>query len=268
MLEDTDMNNIGYWLQKYSYWALIAVNILVFVGFYIAVGSGVPDITVAGYLALDSAPEVWLNRPYTFLTYMFTQWGMMHIAFNMLWLWGFCSLAQRMGISSVRCISAYFAGGICGAVFYVAGSATGFYGGLLAGASSAILGVLGMTAVLAPPHVKVNLMGLGFVSIKVLAAILTAVFMLFPWADGSAGTCVAHLGGVVGGVLAGMYFRGVFRKLLLRHTIHPGKTGNDEEELDQLLRKVQDGGYNSLSSDQQHRLIQLSSSLHNTRKNQ
>src|SRR5690606_36823804 len=71
----------------------IGINILVFLGIGICslVGAlGFSNGSLAGYvlqwLQLPAEASAWLYRPWTLVTYMFTQQGFFHVLFNMLWL--------------------------------------------------------------------------------------------------------------------------------------------------------------------------------------
>lgn len=78
---------------------------------------GVP-FSLTPYLELPSDPMLLLYRPYTVFTYMFFQYDLLHLLFNMLWLYWFGQLfllffnAKQFG-------GVYILGGLSGAAVYL-----------------------------------------------------------------------------------------------------------------------------------------------------
>ena len=98
----------------------IGINILVFVGLGLlslitALGfTGIPLAShVLSWIQLPAGFLEWLNKPWTLVTYMFTQQGLFHILFNMLWLFWlgiiFLDFLKKRQFTFV-----YLAGGIVG----------------------------------------------------------------------------------------------------------------------------------------------------------
>lgn len=53
------------------------------------------NLPILLYLQLPAAPMALLSRPWTLFTYMFTHFELLHILFNMLWLYWFGELFLR-----------------------------------------------------------------------------------------------------------------------------------------------------------------------------
>ena len=119
--------------------------------------------SVAPYLELPSDPTLLLHRPYTVISYMFFQYDLLHLLFNMLWLYWFGQLfllffnAKQFG-------GVYILGGLSGAVLYLAAyNLLPYFAasrGMLLGASAAVLGVVFAVSAYAPDY-KIRLFLLG-----------------------------------------------------------------------------------------------------------
>ena len=76
------------------------------------------SISFLQYLQFPSSPELFLYRPWTVFTYMFTHFDVLHILFNMLWLYWFGKLfltywgERQLG-------GLYVWGGIAGAFLFM-----------------------------------------------------------------------------------------------------------------------------------------------------
>ena len=78
----------------------------------------VPASPWMNYLELPAWTEVFIRRPWTLITYMFMHAGVLHILFNMLWLFWFGRLFLAF-FSSKHLRGLYFLGGICGGLLYM-----------------------------------------------------------------------------------------------------------------------------------------------------
>lgn len=186
----------------------IYINVAVFVVvkvvalLFILMGMS-PDIFMS-YLELPSMLSVIAVQPWTVVTYMFLHFDILHILFNMLWLYWFGVLFMQM-FNARQFVGLYLLGGIGGAVLFVLAYNllpyfSGQYGMLL-GASASILAVVTATAMRAPDY-KLNLLLVGAVSLKWVAII--TIFIDFISIDtGNAGGHIAHIGGAAVGVAFG-----------------------------------------------------------------
>lgn len=86
---------------------LVTVNVAVYVLLFMAwtfdhdsslIASGAPSAAdaIVDALALPSSFTAWLHRPWTAITYMFTQFSWWHLAGNMIVLYLFAMIADRV----------------------------------------------------------------------------------------------------------------------------------------------------------------------------
>ncbi|HCY89592.1 MAG TPA: hypothetical protein DHV17_04970 [Chitinophagaceae bacterium] len=72
------------------------------------------------WIALPSDLKTFSERPWTLITYMFTDTGagLMRLLSNMLWLWAFGYILQQMS-GNDKIIPVYIYGGLAGALFFI-----------------------------------------------------------------------------------------------------------------------------------------------------
>ena len=90
----------AWWLTRSLAVRIIIVNVAVLVagritGIIVAGVTGGGATVVFEWLAMPPTAEMWLQRPWTTVTYMFTQEDVWHTALNMLWLYGFATIFSR-----------------------------------------------------------------------------------------------------------------------------------------------------------------------------
>lgn len=275
-------------------WKLIILNISVFLALrllgIIAMIGGWNIDTVVDELALPSAPHILASQPWTVLTYMFTHYDPFHILFNLLTLYWFGKI-MLWRCSPRQMVWLYIYGGVSGAIFYlIAAQLFAGVGGLLLGASAAVMAIMTATAVMMPDF-SIPLMFIGNVRLKWVAVAAVILFALGLVGD-NAGGHVAHFGGIAMGCAAGLLFnRGIditrpvnslcdkFVGLLRRgRTNHAqsrpkakfrpqpkrddsGKKPNpddDRRNLDAILDKIKHSGYTALTADERRRLFEIS----------
>jgi len=184
---------------------LILINVVVFVlvrvldiGVWMVAGSG---SSLMDWLALPSDLWMLLRRPWTLLTYMFAHAHLLHILFNMLWLYWMGRIFMEF-FSSKHLTGLYLLGGWGGAALYLLAFnllprlASG-PGSVLVGSSAAVIAVVVATAVYVPDY-KIGLLFLGEVAIK-WVAIITVAIALLGMDGGNMGGNVAHMGGALVG---------------------------------------------------------------------
>ncbi len=192
---------------------IIFINIAVFVLMWV-LGLGAwalsgDNIAVLRWVALPTDLLQLLRRPWTLLTYMFAHSSIMHILFNMLWLYWMGRIFMEF-FSAKHLSGLYLLGGWGGAALYlltanllprlVAGP-----GGLLVGSSAAVIAIVVATAVYVPDY-KIGLLFLGQVAIKWVAIVTVAIAVL-SLDGGNAGGSIAHIGGALVGVWFAMSIR-------------------------------------------------------------
>ena len=103
-----------------------------------------PDLFLQ-YMELPSNLVTLLYRPWTLVTYMFMQYDILHILFNMLWLYWFGTIFMLF-YSQKQLFGLYFLGGIGGAVLYlIAYNIFPYFAGTnayLLGASASVIAIV------------------------------------------------------------------------------------------------------------------------------
>lgn len=151
-------------------------------------------------LEMPSNPVKFVHQPWSLISYMFLHYDVMHILFNMLWLYWFGAMFHQI-FGTRRFVGLYFLGGIGGALLYMLAynvlplfSSTE---GLLLGASASVLAIVAATAVRQPDY-KVGLLFFGQISLKWIA-IVTIFIDVISIGSSNAGGHIAHLGGALTG---------------------------------------------------------------------
>ncbi len=261
-------------------WVNVAVFVLLRLIAIVFVFSGRPDYIdiMLEQVELPSSPAVFMTRPWTLVTYMFAQYDLLHVVFNMLWLYWFGTMFT-MTASSRRLLTLYLCGGLAGAVLFMLGYMVlpmfhSSYGSLI-GSSASVIAVVTAVAILMP-HFKMHLLLIGSVSVKWIA-IVTIVLVLVG-VTGSNGMKVDRrfycfgCGATGDGVLCGLWIKrghGLsFRRPSRRQTppeapspslsSDAGLSANERAELDAILDKIKKSGYTSLTSSERDRLFSVS----------
>jgi membrane associated rhomboid family serine protease len=238
---------------------------------------------VSYYTAIPANLDSLVRRPWTILTYMFFHWDILHILFNMLWLYWMGRIFQEY-LGNKKLINTYILGGITGALFFVIGFNLFplFSGSLPAsfalGASASVLAITVAAATLLPNY-PIQLFLFGNVKLKWIAAV-TILLDLINVSGSNAGGHIAHIGGAFYGFLyitmlkKGTDLSGWLTVLLDRFSGRPRmrvskvKTKHDEEfiankkakqeKMDDILDKISKSGYGSLTQAEKDFLFQMS----------
>jgi len=174
---------------------IIILNVLIYLGVNIAAYSGT---NIIPYLGLYGSWSGLMARPWTLVTYMFTQADFMHLLTNMLTLYFFGSFLNRVA-GERNFLLIYFAGGIIGGLFVLLLSSP--YVPTI-GASGAVFALGGALAIVAP-KVSVFIFPIP-VPMPLWVAVAIGFLILLPLSFVS---WQGHLGGLVFGLLAGLYLR-------------------------------------------------------------
>lgn len=163
---------------------------------------------IMSYLEMPSFLPKLALVPWTVFTYMFVHLDLMHILFNMLWLFFFGGMFLRW-FNPRQLGGLYVIGGLFGALFYAMAYnlLPAFIGvdASLKGASASIL-ALGIAVAFYRPDEPVSLFLLGTIKLKWLA-IAMVVMDVLSLNGSNAGGSIAHLGGAVAGLLFGLTLR-------------------------------------------------------------
>lgn len=277
---------------------LIIINVAVFLVlvlfFVISQVSQLPELfdVIHRQLAIPAPLLDFFQKPWTIITYAFVHdWtGIFHILFNMLVFYWFGKLFVEY-LGSDKLIAVYFLGAIAGAVAYlIVYNIIPFYearipSGGMVGASAAVYAIVVATATLLPDY-TFFLLFLGPVRIKYIAAFYIVISFLGSVGPNEGGN-VAHLGGALIGFVyikqlqAGVnwgswitatidWFKGLFEpkpnvKVTYRKEASakkPSKVSKasaiSQDEIDTILDKISDGGYESLTKEEKEKLFNAS----------
>lgn len=270
---------------------LIILNLLRGIG-----GVGVVAQIISDQFALPSQFSEFIFRPWTLLTYSFAHStsGIMHILFNMLNLYWFGKLIVEY-LGNQKLINLYVLGAMFGGVIYLlvynlAPGLSDQYARMI-GASGAVYAIMVAAATLLPEY-TFYLMFLGPVKIKYIA-LFGIVISLLGLQGYNVGGNLAHLGGAAIGYfyikqlqkgtdwgywIAGVmnFFKSFFKKQPpIKVTHKKSKTSSrgfsrstptkstatnivDQVEIDRILDKISQSGYDSLSKEEKQKLFNAS----------
>ena len=175
--------------------AIIILNVLIYLGVNIAAYMGT---NIVPYLGLYGSWGGLIERPWTIITYMFTQANFFHLLANMLTFYFFGSFLNRVA-GERNFLLIYFAGGIIGGLFVLWLSSPYIP---TIGASGAVL-ALGGALIVVAPKVSVYIFPIP-VPMPLWVGVLIGFLILLPIGSIS---WQAHLGGLLSGLLIGLYLR-------------------------------------------------------------
>lgn len=265
---------------------LIGLNLVISLGALAIMAilsvSGANPETIRTALGLPSEASQFATRPWTIITYMFTQFSVLHLLVNVLWLFWFGRLLLAEN-NERRLTVCYIISGIAGGTGYLIAKAAGASAGAyLCGSSAAVLGVMCMAGVLMADR-TLRFMLIGAVKVKWIAII--CVILTLIGTEGLAAVSIAHLSGVAGGIILALilkykvsnrtvpnqadYKKSTHLKTSIREKerksddVAEAISGrlNDHQRLDTLLDKIRLSGYNSLSDTERRELDALTKRL-------
>jgi len=261
----------------------IAVNILVFLGvnaLSLVTALGFTDVPLSGYLVswlqLPASVSAWGYKPWTLVTYMFTQQGLFHLLFNMLWLFWlgiiFLDFLKKRQFTFV-----YLAGGIVGGLLYllvynlVPVFRADAFRTVMIGSSASVSAVVFATATLLPDY-TIRLLFFGNVRLKYLALAFIVIDVL-AIAGLNAGGSIAHIGGALFGFVyikrlqAGQDWSRVFGRQRKKRRLRVVRNETpkyeeplvpNQEVIDRILDKISQSGYDSLTKAEKEALFKAS----------
>ncbi len=264
---------------------LIYLNVTVFVLLrlvevvFLLAGS---SFSLLHVLALPADVHILGAKPWTIITYMFLHQGVLHLLFNMLWLYWIGELFLRY-FSSNQLLGVYFLGGICGAVLYILlyNLSPVFTGdlpnSLLLGASASVLAIVASVATYAPNH-PIRLMFIGEIKMKHLALASVVIYAL-GMTGTNAGGNIAHVGGMIFGYVFVLCYRKgsdltswitqlinkigqLFQtqphiKVSYKNKAHTEQKKSPHEEVNRVLDKIRKTGYDSLTKEEKELLFKM-----------
>ncbi|HEY5510600.1 MAG TPA: rhomboid family intramembrane serine protease [Prolixibacteraceae bacterium] len=277
----------GSYLTKLIY-INIAIWLMVRLTAVVLLLGGNENLTFIELLSLPASFSQFLTRPWTLITYMFLHYDLLHILFNLLWLYSFGRIFLEYHLPC-KLLSLYLFGGLFGGIFFMA--AYNFFPyfqhsidfSQLLGASASVIAIVIATAVYVPNHV-IHLVFIGPVKIKWIA-LLSVLLYIVNLSGDNAGGNFAHLGGAFWGfvymtTLKSGYnlsarFEKIFdslfswtrpkRKLKVEYTAgnireygYNRSKKAQQEEVNRILDKISTAGYESLTSVEKEMLFKMS----------
>jgi len=230
------------------------------------------------YLLLPAYLPKLLTHFWTPVTYMFMHADIWHVLINMLWFYWFGQIFEEY-LGKKRTLGLYFMGGLAGAfIFVFCFNAVPFFthsnaaaGNVLVGASASVMAITVATATLLPDY-TIPLILIGPVKLKWL--VLFFIVLDFLGITGmNAGGELAHLGGALTGFLyikqlqKGNDWIGNIAKLFKPKSKLKVVSNNTskrtvslprQEEIDLILDKISQSGYDSLSKQEKEILFRAS----------
>lgn len=150
------------------------------------------------WLALSSNPDVFLFKPWTFLTYAFFHDGFWHLLFNMMVLnfssTLFLTYFTQKQYLGLYILSAIFAGVVFALSYYFL-----HYSASIVGASAAIMAIL-VAATTYQPLMNIRLLLIGNVKLWHITAVIL-ILDLMQFRLGNMGGHISHLAGAVFGFI-------------------------------------------------------------------
>jgi membrane associated rhomboid family serine protease len=245
---------------------------------------------LVNWLQVSAQVSQIATHPWTPFTYMFLHHEFLHILFNLLWFFWFGKIFLEY-LTGKQLLGVYLLGGLFGAALYVVSfNLFPAFRDLVPvsyalGASAAVLAVVVAVAVYVPNY-TVYLLFLGPVKIKYIA-LISILLDVVNFDKGNYGGHIAHIGGALFGYLFTLQlqkgnditkwisklidaFAGWFKpKKKLKVTYRRGETDLDynarkkanQKEIDVILEKIAQSGYESLSAKEKEILFQKSRNI-------
>jgi membrane associated rhomboid family serine protease len=253
----------------------IAINIIVFI--VVGVGSlflpqHLGDYYVREYLAFPANIAQWPSRFYTIVTYAFLHAGLLHILFNLLWLYWMGNLFLDF-LKPRQFQVVYWGGAIIGALafalIYNLSPQLNKEEATLIGASAAVMAIFSAIATLLPDY-SVRLLLFGDVRLKylLLVYVLIDVVGVSPRSSNIGGN-LAHLGGALFGFvyikllqsgtdLSSFLIKKPKLRVIKNEKPKRKNTAVNQVEIDAILDKISKSGYENLTAKEKQTLFDAS----------
>ncbi|NUM32707.1 MAG: rhomboid family intramembrane serine protease [Bacteroidetes bacterium] len=247
---------------------------------------------IISYLYVPGNAKLLIYRPWTLLTYQFMHVDFFHILFNMLMFY-YMAIIYNNFLKSQGLWKIYLWGGISGAIVFLL--SFNFFPvfrntanlGYLVGASASVMAVVAATATLVPDF-EVFLFGLFRIKLKWLAFALILIDISgIPTSNPGGG--LAHLGGTLFGFVYMLNYKGYFnlyfknfnkyfaqktkvdekkifrKKVYVNQPHQPNSNAKNNKntkpnqlEIDAILDKISQSGYDSLTKSEKDTLFRAS----------
>ncbi|MDR3093421.1 MAG: rhomboid family intramembrane serine protease [Bacteroidales bacterium] len=270
---------------------LIAVNVAVFAVYHLIhlfffLFAADDHFLLMTWLAAPADLSALALRPWTVISYMFFHQDLLHLLFNMLWLFWFGKIF-RVYFDKNLLFNVFILGGLAGVFFYIASynlfpvfSAEKYFSTIIGGSASVLAVVLGVSCY--APHYKINLFFFGSIQLIYIAAAVVLLDLVSISMSDNTGGHIAHLGGAFFGYLFAIniqkrkditawftrWYLGIqslFRKKPKMKVHYKKPPANDwdynkqkkdnQAEIDHILDKISKGGYDALTREEKEILF-------------
>jgi membrane associated rhomboid family serine protease len=234
---------------------------------------------IGTWFSLSPVPEIFITRPWTFLTYGLLHGGFFHILFNCLILFFFGRIFLDY-FTPKQLLNFYVFGILFGGIAFVLSynifplfkNSTVPLVGASAGVNAIVIGIAAYI-----PNYQLNLRFIGYVKLWHIAAVYI-LLDLVSLAGGNGGGSFAHLGGALFGYFyvqqasnkrrsssSGSIFDLFKKKKKPLKTVHKSKTrtsrpvknnkSDTQQKIDAILDKISKSGYDTLSKEEKEFLF-------------
>ena len=238
-------------------------------------------------LYLPADLKTLINQPWSLITYMFLHSGLLHLFFNLIWL-HFGGKLFLQYLNSKQLLTTYVFGGICGGIFfillynYIPVFKPFAVNALAIGSSASVYAIMIAIATYTPNH-TVQIPFFGLLKLKYIAIFMISMDILSIPKE-NAGGHIAHIGGAIFGYfyiyqirkgrdISDNFFTflqklsNTFKPKSNLKTVHRRpKTDYEfnsnksrvQKEVDKILEKIANSGYESLSKEEKALLFKES----------
>ncbi|MCD0466681.1 rhomboid family intramembrane serine protease [Flavobacterium sp. ENC] len=281
ILDDLKLQyKLGGIAMRVIYWN-IACFLISLVFFY---QYSIGQFDFPGWLALSSDPEVFLFKPWTFLTYAFFHDGFLHLLFNMMVL-NFASSLFLTFFTQKQYLGLYILSAVFSGIVFILTYYFLNYSASIVGASAAIMAILVATTTY-QPLMNVRLLLIGNVKLWHITAVIL-ILDLMQLRLGNMGGHISHLAGAVFGFIFIKllqngtdlsivisrtldFFTNLFRKSPATpfRTVHKNykkptekpisrivAKDKTQQQIDEILDKISQSGYDCLTKEEKEFLF-------------
>ena len=236
---------------------------------------------------LPSNTDIFIQQPWSIISYMFFHSSILHLLFNMIWL-HFGGKILINYINEKQFLSTYLIGGICGGILFILSynfipAFNSIYLSAFALGSSASVFAIMIAAATYSPNLNIQLPLLGRIKLKHIAIfMITLDIISIP--KGNAGGHIAHIGGAIFGYFyiyklkKGQDYSILMSKLIdiitntfktrsKFKTVHKraksdyefnAEKADQQKEINKILEKISKSGYDSLNQKEKDTLFSAS----------
>ena len=236
---------------------------------------------------LPSDLSVFVSQPWSLISYMFLHNGLLHLFFNLIWL-HFGGKLFLQYLNPKQLATTYFFGGICGGLLfiilynYIPAFKLLSANALAVGSSASVYAIMIAIATYVPNY-SIQIPFIGFLKLKYIAIFMITMDIISIPKE-NAGGHIAHLGGAIFGYIfimqirKGKDFSVIFSNFLRKltntfkpksklKTVHKRPKSdyefnsakvNTQKEVDKILEKIANSGYESLTKKEKSILFSAS----------